>query len=77
MKKLYKNNNFIKWGSTCNEKFELPDELYSLSDIQDHFEYSLTKYREKTVNLSIRIYINKIEHRTTFKIKNQDIMSNS
>ena len=43
--------------------------IYSISDIQDYFEYILKKHREKTVNLSIRIYTNKIENRITFKIK--------
>ena len=40
-----------------------------MSHIQDYFEYILKKHGEKTVNLSIRIYINKIENRITFKIK--------
>ena len=39
--------------------------IYSISDIQDYFEYILKKHREKTV----RIYTNKIENRITFKIK--------
>ena len=43
--------------------------IYSISDIQDYFEYILKKHREKTVNPSIRIYTNKIENRITFKIK--------
>ena len=40
--------------------FELPDGSYSVSDIQDYFEYILIKHGEKTNNPSIRIYINKI-----------------
>ena len=50
-------------------KFELPDGSYSISDIQDYFEYILKKHRENTDNPSIRIYVNKIENRITFKIK--------
>ena len=50
-----------------NEEFELPDGSYSISDIQDYFEYILKKDGEKIVNPSIRIYTNKIE--ITFKIK--------
>ena len=42
---------------------------YSISDIQDYFEYILKNHGEKTVNLSIKIYSNKIENRITFKIK--------
>ena len=37
--------------------------------IQDCSEYILKKHGEKTVNPSIKIYINKIENRTAFKIK--------
>ena len=38
-------------------------------DIQDYSEYILKKHRESVDNPSIRIYINKIENRITFKIK--------
>ena len=68
-KKCYKNNKFKILAPTCNEEFELPDGSYSISDIQDYFEYIFKKYGEKTVNPSIRIYANKIENRITFKIK--------
>ena len=36
---------------------------------QDNFEYILKKHGENAVNPSIRIFINKIENRITFKIK--------
>ena len=65
----YKNNNFKISASTWNEEFELPDGSYSISDIQDYFEYILKKHGEKTVNPLIRIYINKIENRIMFRIK--------
>ena len=52
-----------------NYKFELPDGLYSVSDIQNYFKYILKKHRENTNKPSIQIYINKIENRITFKIK--------
>ena len=67
MKKSYKNNN-LKISATTR-KFELPDTPYSILYIQNYFEYILKKHREKTVNPSIRIYINKIENITTIKIK--------
>ena len=38
-KKSYKNNEFKIPARTWNEEFELPDGLYSVSDIQDYFEY--------------------------------------
>ena len=40
-----------------------------MSDIQDHFKYILKNHGEMTINPSIRIYVNKIENRITFKIK--------
>ena len=41
-----------------------------MSDIQDYFDYILEKYGEDIVKLSVQIYVNKIENRITFKIKN-------
>ena len=52
---------------TINSK--LPDESYSISDIQDYFGDIITNHEEKSVNPSIRIYKNKIENRIMFKIK--------
>ena len=47
----------------------MPDGSYSVSDIQDYFEYIFKKHGAKTNNLQIRIYVNKIENRITFKTK--------
>ena len=52
-----------------NKQFQLPDGSYSLSDIQDFFECIIKKDETATHNLQIKIYVNKIENRTTFKIK--------
>ena len=41
-----------------------------MDHIQDHFEYILKKHGENIDNPSVKIYVNKIENRTTFKIKN-------
>ena len=64
------NNKFKISGPRWDEEFELPDGSYSTADIQDFFEYILKKHGK--VNPSIRIYINKIENRITFKIKTGD-----
>ena len=48
---------------------KLPNGSYSISDIQDYFEYILKKHSENVDDPSIRIYVNKIENRITFKIK--------
>ena len=71
VKRLYNNNNKFKISApTWTEEFELPDGSYSISDIQDYFEYVLKKHSESVDNSSIRMYINRIENRITFKIKN-------
>ena len=44
IKKSYENNKFKISPSTWNEKFELPNGSYSISDIQDYFEYILRKH---------------------------------
>ena len=53
-----------------SDKFELPDGSYSLSDIQDYFKNILKKHGEDIDEPSVQIYVNKIENRVTFKIKN-------
>ena len=68
-KSSYNNNKFKISASTWNDKFELPDGSYLISDIRDYFEHISKKYRENIDNQSIRISINKIENRITFKIK--------
>ena len=52
-----------------DKNIALSDVSYSISDIQEYFEYILKKYEEKTGNPSIRVYTNKVENRITFKIK--------
>ena len=39
IKSSYNNNKFKTSAPTWNDEFELPDGLYSVSDIQDYFEY--------------------------------------
>ena len=70
VKSSYNKNKYKISAPTWSEEFELPDGSYSVSDIQDYFEYILKKHSERVDNPSIKIYINKIENRITFKIKN-------
>ena len=70
MKNSYNNNKLKISTPTWNDKFELPDGSYSVSDIQDYFEYILKKDGENTDKPSTQIYLNKIENRVTFKIRN-------
>ena len=41
IKTSYNNNKFKISAPTWNDRFELPDGSYSISDIQDYFEYIL------------------------------------
>ena len=66
----YNNNKFKISTPTWNEEFTLPHGSYSVSDIQDYFQYILKKHGENTDKHSIQIYVNKIENRITFRIKN-------
>ena len=70
IKSSYNNNKFKLSAPTGDDEFELPQGSYSISDIQDYFEYILKKHNESTDNSSIRIYVNNIKNRITFKIKN-------
>ena len=49
----------------------MPDASYSVSDIQDYFEYILKKYGGDVDKPSLQINVNKIENRVPFKIKNR------
>ena len=46
-KSSYNNNKFKISAPTWNDKFELPGGWYSVSDIQDYFQYVLKKHQEK------------------------------
>ena len=70
MKSSYNNNKFKIFAPTWCDEFALPLGSYSISDIQDYYEYILEKHSENVDNPSIKIYVNKIENRVTFKIKN-------
>ena len=70
IKSSYNNNKFQISAPTWNDEFELTDGWYSVSDIQYYFKYILKKHGENTNKPSVQIYVNKIENRITFKIKN-------
>ena len=66
----YNNNKFKKSITTWNDEFELPDGSFSVSDIQDYFKYIFKKKHRKNANKpSVQIYVNKIENRIAFKMK--------
>ena len=69
-KSSYKNDKFKLSGLTWSDEFELPDGSYSISDIQDYFEYILKKHSESVDHPPIEIFVSKNGNRITFKIKN-------
>ena len=77
VKSSYNNNSFKISASTWSEEFKSPDGSYSISDIQDYFEYILKNHSESVDNqniciitfISIKICVNKIKNRVTFKIR--------
>ena len=63
------NNKFKISAPTWNDEFNLPDGSYSVSDIQNYFEYIIEKQKIIADNPPVHIYVNKIENRIVFKIK--------
>ena len=61
IKSTYDNNRFKISASTWNNTFDLPDGYYSISDIQDYFEFIIKKYETLAKNLPVLIYLNKIK----------------
>ena len=48
-----KNNKFKILGPTWNDTFDLPDGSYSISDIQDYFDFIIKKHETLTENQPI------------------------
>ena len=70
IKSEYNNNKFKISAPTWNETFDLPaDGSYSISDIQDYFEFIIKKHKTLTENPLVQIYPNKIKNRIVFKVK--------
>ena len=63
----YKNNNFKISAPTWNDTFDLPDDSYSIADIQDYFEFIIKKHENLTKNSPVQIYPNKIKNRILSK----------
>ena len=57
IKSSYSNNKFKISAPTWNDKSELTDGSYSISNIQDYFEYILKKHGENIDKPSAQIYI--------------------
>ena len=68
IKSEYNNNKFKITAPTWNDEFNLPDGSYSVSDIQDYFEYIINKHETIADIPLVQIYVNK-KNRIVFKIK--------
>ena len=69
IKSTCKNNKFKICAPTWNDEFDSPGGSYSISDIQDYFEYIIKKYETIADNPPVQIYTSKIKDRTVLKIK--------
>ena len=69
LRKQYKNNKLKIIAPTWNDEFELPDGSYSVSDIQDYIKYIIKKHKTLPTIPPIHAYINRINNRLVFKIK--------
>ena len=53
------------------DEFELSDGSYSVLDIQDYIEYIIKKHETLAAIPPIHLYINRINNRQVFKIKDR------
>ena len=68
IRKQYRNNKLQTRAPAWNNKFELPNGPYSVSDIQDYIEFVIKKYKTLTTISPIHVHINIIINRLVFKV---------
>ena len=69
IKSQYNNNLFKISTPTWNETFDLTDGSYSITDIQDYFEFIIKNHETLTEDPAIKVYCNTIKNRIISKIK--------
>ena len=69
VKSDYNNNKFKISAPTWNDTFDAPDSSYSISALQNYFEYIIKKHETITDVSPVLIYANEINNRIVFKIK--------
>ena len=69
IKSTYSNNKYKISATTWNDTFDLPDGFYSISDIQDYFEFIIKKHETLAEDSPTEIYPNKIKIRFVLKNK--------
>ena len=65
----YNSNKFKISAPTWNDEFNSPDGSYSVSDVQDYFEYIIKKHETIADNPPVQVYVNKVKNSIAFKIK--------
>ena len=68
IKSAYNNKKLKISAPTWNDEFDLPDGSYSISDIQDYFEFIIKKHERLAENPPVQIYPYKIKNRIDFKV---------
>ena len=69
IKSAYNNKKWKFSASNWNVEFDFPYGSYSISDIQDYFEYIIKKHETIADNPPGQIVVNKIKNRSFLKIK--------
>ena len=69
IKSSYSNNKLKISAPTWNDKFELPDESYSVSDIQDYFEFILKNMEKILMNHQYKYMLMKSKIGLHLKLK--------
>ena len=69
IQKQYKNNKLETRAPTWINELELRNGSYFVSNIQDYIEYIIKKYETLTTIRLIQVYINRINNRLLFKVK--------
>ena len=70
IKSEYNNNKFKISAPTWNNTFDLPNDFYSIPDIQGYLEFIIKKHEALTENPPVQIYVNKIKD-NCFQNKNR------
>ena len=75
IKSSYNNNRFKISASTWNDKFELPDGSYCVSDIHDYFEYILKEHGEDINKPLVQKYVQKLKIGLRLKLEMDTVLN--
>ena len=72
VKSTYNNNKFKISAPTWNETFDLPDESYNISEIQDYIEYIIKKH--ETIGIEYQLLVFKIKSGYKLELLSKETM---